>query len=416
MCGINLKYFVIIFIILIKFPTDIFCQQICGITLDSLDNNTDTNFVNNIKNSLRDLPKKPTVRIVFNPDNNSPLVPNPGNFNNAVNSINSVSFVLGQVLDSWYWDSSHVKGYNHDNIIQRTRDFLSNDTLNREVSIWELGNEINGEWLFNGNIGEVQRTVYDAVLLAKSFGKNTAITFFYNTINCIADSSFLMDNWISCFISRYPQITSNLNYVFISYYYYTCQGVVPDWANLLNKIHNYFPNSKVGIGECGWKEDNSFQTKLNIINSFYGMNVHVPFLTTLYLRGNFYWTYMEDCVQNYASNALWLGIRNNVVTWSSDTTVGIKNTGISVKNFNLDIYPNPFNPTTNIKYSIPASTQITIKIFDLTGRLVKLLYSGYKNSGTYFETFDASNYASGIYFLQIESGINIATKKLAFIK
>jgi photosystem II stability/assembly factor-like uncharacterized protein len=86
-------------------------------------------------------------------------------------------------------------------------------------------------------------------------------------------------------------------------------------------------------------------------------------------------------------------------------------------------YPNPFNPLTKINYSLPQGTKVSIKIFDVLGRLVKELVNEYKDAGNYTVTFDGSNIASGVYFYKIEvrqggsSTVSFTdTKKMVLIK
>ncbi|MCX6162118.1 MAG: T9SS type A sorting domain-containing protein [Ignavibacteriae bacterium] len=79
-------------------------------------------------------------------------------------------------------------------------------------------------------------------------------------------------------------------------------------------------------------------------------------------------------------------------------------------------YPNPFNPVTTIKYQIPKSGLVTIKIFDVLGREVKSLVNEKKDAGYYSIKFDASTLASGIYFYRLISGSYTSIKKMALIK
>ncbi|MCG6960031.1 T9SS type A sorting domain-containing protein [bacterium BMS3Abin03] len=79
-------------------------------------------------------------------------------------------------------------------------------------------------------------------------------------------------------------------------------------------------------------------------------------------------------------------------------------------------YPNPFNPTTNIKYSIPKSSKVSLKIYDILGREVTSLVDKYEKSGTYTIQFTAKNLASGIYFYRIKAGKFVQTKKLMLLK
>src|SRR5512135_3659763 len=60
--------------------------------------------------------------------------------------------------------------------------------------------------------------------------------------------------------------------------------------------------------------------------------------------------------------------------------------------------PNPFNPTTEIEYTIPIDCYLALKVFDALGRDVATLDEGYRVKGTYLVTFNAGNIPSGIYF------------------
>jgi len=79
-------------------------------------------------------------------------------------------------------------------------------------------------------------------------------------------------------------------------------------------------------------------------------------------------------------------------------------------------YPNPFNPTTTIEYSIPEALFVELKIYDILGGEVASLVKENKPSGKHSVKFNASNLPSGIYFYRIVSGNFTATKKLIILK
>ncbi len=84
-------------------------------------------------------------------------------------------------------------------------------------------------------------------------------------------------------------------------------------------------------------------------------------------------------------------------------------------------YPNPFNPSTAISYQLSAVSRVTLKIYDVLGREVAKLVDGLQTSGIHSVTFDASRYASGVYFYKLEATRNdgkkfISTRKLVLIK
>ncbi|MBL8016320.1 MAG: T9SS type A sorting domain-containing protein, partial [Ignavibacteria bacterium] len=79
-------------------------------------------------------------------------------------------------------------------------------------------------------------------------------------------------------------------------------------------------------------------------------------------------------------------------------------------------YPNPFNPVTNIRYSVPRQSLVKLVVYDILGREVKTLVNEMRTAGTYEAVFDASQFASGVYFYRMESGDFTDVKKLVILK
>lgn len=80
-------------------------------------------------------------------------------------------------------------------------------------------------------------------------------------------------------------------------------------------------------------------------------------------------------------------------------------------------FPNPFNPSTTIRFSVPKNSNVTLEIFDVTGRLVKTLAKNeLATAGINEISFNASSYASGIYFYTLTSGDFSETKKMILVK
>lgn len=79
-------------------------------------------------------------------------------------------------------------------------------------------------------------------------------------------------------------------------------------------------------------------------------------------------------------------------------------------------YPNPFNPSTKISFDIPKQTFVTLKVYDISGREVAKLANGEYTPGAYSVVFDASKFASGVYFYRITAGDFIETKRMMLIK
>ncbi len=85
------------------------------------------------------------------------------------------------------------------------------------------------------------------------------------------------------------------------------------------------------------------------------------------------------------------------------------------------VYPNPFNPTTTISYTVGTYGHTSLRVYDVLGREVATLVNGMKEAGAYTATFDGSRVASGMYFARFivnsENGKPIVqVKKMLMIK
>ena len=97
---------------------------------------------------------------------------------------------------------------------------------------------------------------------------------------------------------------------------------------------------------------------------------------------------------------------------------------IPAQYFLLQNYPNPYNPTTNIRFALPEEGLVTLRIYDITGREVtKLIDNAYYQVGLFSYPFDASAFglASGVYLYKIEvkqnnSNVFSAIKKMVLVK
>lgn len=86
-------------------------------------------------------------------------------------------------------------------------------------------------------------------------------------------------------------------------------------------------------------------------------------------------------------------------------------------NFHLEQnYPNPFNPVTTIRYGIPQTSFVSLKIYDLLGREVATLVDEYNPAGNYEVKFYASRLSSGVYFYKIQAGDYVNVRKMILIR
>lgn len=79
-------------------------------------------------------------------------------------------------------------------------------------------------------------------------------------------------------------------------------------------------------------------------------------------------------------------------------------------------YPNPFNPSTTFRYQVPVACQVDLRVYDLLGREVAILASGFRQPGTYTVTFDAAGLTSGAYICRFTTPGFTETRRMALVK
>ena len=79
-------------------------------------------------------------------------------------------------------------------------------------------------------------------------------------------------------------------------------------------------------------------------------------------------------------------------------------------------YPNPFNPTTILRYDLPEEIKVVLKVYNILGEEVATLINDEKVAGSYEVSWDANNLGSGVYFYRIQAGSFVETKKMVLMK
>ena len=124
----------------------------------------------------------------------------------------------------------------------------------------------------------------------------------------------------------------------------------------------------------------------------------------------YYWRVSAKNEMGWGLKSVWLKF--------STANVGIINLSTEVpheyKLFNN--YPNPFNPTTKIKFSLPENTNVKLIVYDIKGREINRLIQDKMKSGVYEMNIDMTNFSSGIYFYRLITEKYSTTKKMLMIK
>lgn len=257
-----------------------------GITIDGVSG------LNNITSTIGRHNRRMTTRIVF--DEWQPAT----GYLNAVNRLDTVTDIMGELLDSYYMKDYSVEQYG-----DRAIEYVS--LLGNKVDIWEIGNEINGEWL--GNKDSVILKLTKAFIVTRKMGKKTALTLYYNK-NCWEDPRNEMFRWVNENIPYKMKFT--IDYIFVSYYEDDCNNLQPNWQQVFDSLRVIFPNSMLGIGECGTKYASR---KEAYINRYYTMNVTTPY----FIGGYFWWYYRQDCVL-WSQKPLWQVLESAILNSNGD--------------------------------------------------------------------------------------------------
>ena len=132
------------------------------------------------------------------------------------------------------------------------------------------------------------------------------------------------------------------------------------------------------------------------------------------------WTHLESAVDPSArsvSAAIEAG-GTYAVLWSED----VRSDEMIPKRFALHPNtPNPFNPITRFSFDLPARAEITLRVYDVSGRRVRNLKDGTMKAGRHEVVWDGVNdqgrsVASGIYFYRLEAGEDMAVRKMTLIR
>jgi len=250
-------------------------SRVYGVTVDDISN------LAAVVASLSALPHRATARIVF--DEGQP----PSQYSSAAQQIHAVSDVMGEILDSQFVANVSVAEYQ-----KRTQDYLA--ALASEVDIWEVGNEINGNWVDTtaGGVTDVVAKMSGAFDLVGAAGGRTALTLYACSD---ADGKHDMLTWAKANVPA--RMRTGLDWVLVSFYEGDCGVAAPDWPTVFHELREVFPTAALGFGEVG-AVDHSGQriTDVNVagpyLRKYYGLIIPEPG----YVGGHFWWYFAEDMV------------------------------------------------------------------------------------------------------------------------
>lgn len=251
---------------------------------------TDDPWANNAAqtSALKALPRRPTLRVVFDEGIKASEYVQP------LAAFYPVSYIMGEILDSAY-----MNAYSVDDFKLRVNEYIN--TLWGYVTVWEIGNEINGEWL-GSTSATVQKMNY-AFDKVKERGGKTALTLYYNK-DCWERPQNEMFRWVAANVP--DRLRRGLDYVLVSYYEDECNGLKPHWQDVFARLSNLFPMAQLGIGETGTK---NVSKKESMIRAYYGMEVDNP----QFIGGYFWWFFRQDMTPR--TKLLWNVLQQEMLTY-----------------------------------------------------------------------------------------------------
>ncbi|MDO4631938.1 MAG: hypothetical protein Q4A82_06615 [Corynebacterium sp.] len=245
--------------------------------------------MSDVVTGIKQLPVKPTVRIVMSKDRT------PQSYIALFKAIHSVADIMAQPVDSFDLQSYSVDQY-------RQRFETSYQYLSQYTSIWEIGNEINSDWI-REDPNQITEKIAAAYRLIKNKHGIAALTPYYFPPN---EGTLPMEDWLKKYIP--DDMKQDLDYVLVSYYEDDNDGYQPHWKQIFTRLETLFPHAKLGIGECGNTSDNATPvSKSAMFRRYYSM----PRYTSRYIGGYFWWYWVQDSI-TYKNNTLWQETANSM--------------------------------------------------------------------------------------------------------
>ncbi len=277
--------------------------------------------VNEQLRSLSTAARRPTVRVVFD-EGVDRIFRTYGidalAYVEPVSVISRDARVMGELLDSLYMPDYSVETF-------RARACEYRAAVGHRVDVWEVGNEINGEWLGTRVIEKIlaaidvlraDRARFENVL-CPGFRVRTdekpfeiALTLYENgsgasaTDSCWERPENEMLRWTRTHFGpggAAADAVSEIDHVLVSYYEDDCNGLQPNWQTIFDELGAIFPSASLAIGECGTTEST---LKARYVERYYqGMSSSDPAFANMRVDhprfvGGYFWWYFSDDLRN----------------------------------------------------------------------------------------------------------------------
>ncbi len=251
-----------------------------GVTIDR------TAKLSHVVEALAALPQRPTTRVYFEAREKA------SHYAAALTRIHAVSGVMGELLDS-----SEEKSISTEAFQAHVEEYVS--ALAGSVDIWEIGNEVNGNW--TGPYETVAAKLTEAYRDVSAAGGTTALTLYENAFGPDHCGDGEAEPTPVQFTQRWvpAEVAQGLDYVLLSYYPTQCGGRMPsssEVASQLEELHTLYPHALLGFGEVGLPHPASRRTLEQaeaIMRWAYSLDPGLGY----YVGGCFWWYGWEDALK-----------------------------------------------------------------------------------------------------------------------
>ena len=278
-------------------------QKIYGVTIDTIKQ------LDKTIEALITLPKRTVVRVIFD------KVP-ASDYDKAIDRLVPYTDIMGELFNSKY-----IKYYSMNEYKNRVNEYL--DDFGDKVAIWEIGNEVNGEWAYNHDSETpnivAEKTIY-AYTEAKRRGYKTALTLNYNDYDkdngCYNIPTEKMRDWAREMLPE--SVRNGIDYLLVSYREEDCNGHKPTVTELngvFDDLGALFPNAKLGFGEIGATRGDK--------SGYLSRYCTLPISHERFIGGYFWRYFVQDMVPSYKPmhNTLSDIMQGTVKKYPKDTTL-----------------------------------------------------------------------------------------------
>ena len=223
-----------------------------------------------------------------------------------------------------------------------------------------------------------------------------------------------------------PQVIGSTRYLFQSW---SDGGDTSHQINVSSTVSNYIVNYKTQYKLISQVTPSGIPVTVIGGNQFFDSASTVSFsvtpLSLVYNGMNYYfqrWNGTGNGSYSGSNPSPTITSMNNVVVEAAvyDTIppIGIQNlnNGVPVVYQLHQNFPNPFNPVTKIKFDLPEQSSVNIRVYDIIGNEVARVYNGELTAGFYEVDWNASDFASGVYFYRIDAGDFSSVKRMVLVK